>query len=605
MEYNQLDKIKQSGKLGIIYFNDFSELEKCKEISNKFTEYEIDILCISSLDFDNYFPFHFFTKSFTDTELFNFCINNNYNRVTFCIDGNFEEINILNTDLEEFSFQKHKILNPGEDYQILVSFLRGAKVEILGKSKRKFRVIFFNKSTGQIEYQNYLSVNNWCLTYKSYFIDWLIRVEDADTNEILKEESIDLDRKNILISFDSSSLGDSIAWISGVEEFRKKWNCNVYLSTFKNHLFQSEYPQINFIEPGSIVGNIYSQYNIGWYYTPENIIDLSRNPVDPKTRPLQATSYDILGVDYNAKKSIIKKSNIPKLIEGDYICIAPHSTAQSKYWNNPNGWNELINYFKSKGLEVICVSREGSNFMGNTLPENIRYIDSFAPFDELISYIQHSKLFIGLSSGISWVSWALNVPTTIISGFSDPFTEPTDDNIIRIFNSNVCNSCFNRFRLDPSDWNWCPDKKGTEEQFICSKTITSNQVIQKIEDWFSNNNITLYPQRVSITIKKELEVIKSIISNNNYKIGNTNLKDNLLKSYLFENITLSESEKPDVILFEGPVSIGYHVYKSTLNEGGCLIFWDVENSDFWKSLNEEKIEILNTQSNKKIGVIYK
>jgi autotransporter strand-loop-strand O-heptosyltransferase len=605
MEYNQLDKIKQSGKLGVIYFNGLSELEKCKEISNKFIESEIDILCISNLDFDNYFNFDFFIKQLTDKELLDFCIDNSYNRLVFSVEDSFSEINILNTDLKEFSFQKHKILNPEEDYQILIGFIRGARVEILGKSKRKFKVSFFDKSTGKIEYQNYLSVNNWCTSYKSYFVDWLIRVEDVETGEILKEESIDLSNKNVLISFDSSSLGDSIAWIAGVEEFRKKWNCNIFLSTFKNHLFELEYPSINFMNPGSAIANIYSQYNIGWYYTSDGAIDLNRTPVDPKTRPLQATSYDILGVEYNAEKSKVKKSNLPKLIEGDYVCIAPHSTAQSKYWNNPSGWNELIDYFTSKGLEVICVSREGSDYMGNSFPNTIRYIDSSAPFDELMSYIQNSKLFIGLSSGISWLSWAIGVPTTIISGFSDPLTEPTDNNIIRIFNPSVCNSCFNRVRLDPSDWNWCPDKKGTEEQFICSKSITSNQVIQKIEDWFFNNKIKLYREVENVTLTKELSVLKSIISNNNYKIGYTNLKDNLLKSYLFENISISESEKPDVFLFEGPVSIGYHVYKNALNEGGCLIFWNIEDSDFWKSLQGEKIEILNTQTNKKIGVIYK
>ena len=603
MIYSDTNKINQSGKLGIIYLDDLSNLEYLKLNSDKFRKEEIDILCISDLEFDNYIYFDFYGKSFTDSDIYNFCINNNYSKVVFLVDNEIREINLLNKDLEEFKLNKIKTLNQDDDFQIFVSFINGAKVDIIGRSKRKFKVSFINKNKNSVEYTNYIGVNNWCSALKTYFIDWLVKVEDSETGEILKEESINLTGKNVLISFDSSSLGDSIAWVPAVEEFRKKWNCNVYLSTFKNHLFQSEYPNINFLNPGSVVNNIYSQYNIGWYYTSDNKIDFFRIPIDPKTRPLQATSFDILGLDYSEIKTKIKKSNIPKLIDDDYICIAPHSTAQSKYWNNPEGWNELINHFNSKGLQIICVSREGSSWMGNTLPNTIRYIDSSAPFDELVSYIQNSKLFIGLSSGISWLSWALGTPTTIISGFSNPFTEPQDDNIIRIFNPNVCNSCFNRFRLDPSDWNWCPDKKGTEDQFICSKSISSETVIKSIENWFIDSGLELYTNKLNNVNKTEVSILKSLISNKNYSTAFTNIKDVSLKDYLFEGFYLDDTNKVDVVLFEGPISIGYHVYKGVIKPGGYLIFLDVKDSNFWNSLTEEKIEITNTKSNKKIGVI--
>jgi autotransporter strand-loop-strand O-heptosyltransferase len=601
--YNIVNKLSQSGKLGIVYLDDISELDKCKTQSEKFRESDIDVLCVSELDFDNYFEFDFYLKSSSDKSIYDFCINNNYNRLVFLVENNFEELNILNLDLEEFKFAKNKILNIEDNFEINISFYNGARVEILGKSKRNFKVTFINQKEDKVEYTNYIGVNNWCCSLKSYCIDWLIRIEDSETGELIKEEKNNLTGKKVLVSFDSASLGDSIAWISGVEEFRKKWNCNVYLSTFKNHLFKSEYPQINFIEPGSIVNDIHCQYNIGWYYTSDNQIDFNRTPVDPKTRPLQATSFDILSVDYVEVKSKVKKSPIPKLIDGDYICIAPHSTAQSKYWNNPNGWSELINHFKDKGFEIICVSREGKNWMGNILPDTIRYIDSSAPFDELSSYIQHSKLFIGLSSGISWLSWALGTPTTIISGFSDPFTEPQDENIIRIFNPSVCNSCFNRHRLDPGDWNWCPDKKGTEEQFICSKSISSETVIKSIENWFIDSGLELYTNKLDLTNNIETNILKSLIGNKNYRTAFTNIKDISLKYYLFEGLIFDDINKVDVVLFEGPISIGYHVYKGVVKPGGYLIFLDVNNSNFWNSLTEEKIEITNTKSNKKIGVI--
>jgi len=50
-------------------------------------------------------------------------------------------------------------------------------------------------------------------------------------------------------------------------------------------------------------------------------------------------------------------------------------------------------------------------------------------------------------------------------------------------NDNILNIIYDDSRnyLDPSDWNWCPDYKGTERQFECSKMITSNMVIEKIK----------------------------------------------------------------------------------------------------------------------------
>ena len=55
------------------------------------------------------------------------------------------------------------------------------------------------------------------------------------------------------------------------------------------------------------------------------------------------------------------------------------------------------------------------------------------------------------------------------------------DNVIRVFNSSVCNGCYNRFRLDAGDWNWCPDQKGTDRQFECTKSITGKMVIDAIK----------------------------------------------------------------------------------------------------------------------------
>ena len=86
---------------------------------------------------------------------------------------------------------------------------------------------------------------------------------------------------------------------------------------------------------------------------------------------------------------------------------------------------------------------------------------------------------------MSWLSWASNTPTVIISGFTDEDLEPVDG-VIRIINKEVCNSCWSTHEFDAGDWNWCPVNKGTENQFECSKTISGNDVIKKIEELIIN-----------------------------------------------------------------------------------------------------------------------
>ena len=77
---------------------------------------------------------------------------------------------------------------------------------------------------------------------------------------------MDLNSKKVLLYFDSSSIGDTIAWIPYVDEFRKKWDCQTITSTFHNDWFKSEYPELEFITPGTEVFDLYAMYSIGWHY---------------------------------------------------------------------------------------------------------------------------------------------------------------------------------------------------------------------------------------------------------------------------------------------------------------------------------------------------
>ena len=123
---------------------------------------------------------------------------------------------------------------------------------------------------------------------------------------MIHTEDLDLNGKNVTIQFDSKSLGDTIAWFPYVEEFRKKHKCNVYVSTFKNFLFQNNYKNINYLEPGQYGDNTYASYHIGWYKNDKGEIDLARNKQDFRKIPLQKSATEILGLDFVEIKPKVK-----------------------------------------------------------------------------------------------------------------------------------------------------------------------------------------------------------------------------------------------------------------------------------------------------------
>jgi autotransporter strand-loop-strand O-heptosyltransferase len=360
---------------------------------------------------------------------------------------------------------------------IKFNFVNGAYCEILYNKNSNYNIKFIDDDTAKILHQSNIDNNMWTKANQSYFTNWRIVVTDLNNNKILLNHKYNPTNLRVYIAFDSKSLGDTIAWIPYVEEFRLKHNCKVVCSTFMNDMFSSEYPHIEFIEPGSAVSNIYAMYTIGLYYDGESP-NYNRNPTDPKTIPLQQIASDILGIDYTEIHPKIK-NEIKTISTKKQVTIGIHSTAQSKYWNNPNGWQEVVDWLISEGYIVKILSKEGDGYMGNYYPIGANVIDNTS-MDNTINELLNSEFYVGLSSGLSWLSWGLGVKTVLISGFSEGITEMKD--CVRISApDNVCSGCFNRYKFNPSDWNWCPDNKGTAKQFECSKLITSKMVIDSIK----------------------------------------------------------------------------------------------------------------------------
>ena len=358
-----------------------------------------------------------------------------------------------------YSFFNHFVLNP--------------YLEINGETENDLNVRFYDQ--GEMVYQNNVKINSWIKLNKQYYSDWKIEVREND--ELIFETTNDYKDKRVLITFGSSSLGDTLAWIPYCEEFRKKHQCKLIVSTFMNNLFKDQYPDIEFVEPGNTVNNLIAQYDLGWFYDDQSNYDFNRHPQDFKKLPLQQTATDILGLDF---EEIRPRLNLPKVEKKKKVGIGFHSTAQSKYWNNSVGWQKVVDYLNGMGYECMIYSKEGDGYMNNFYPKGVTTFKG-GSIQEVIDDLVTCEFFIGLGSGLSWLAWACELPIVLISGFSDKINETVLDTY-RVINEDVCYGCFKKVRLDAGDWNWCPFHKGTERQFECTKQISSDMVIEKINE---------------------------------------------------------------------------------------------------------------------------
>lgn len=355
------------------------------------------------------------------------------------------------------------------------NFVDGAYVQLESNLPDPCVINFIDKQTNQLIYTSNLTNNCWARSNNKFVTDWKILINTFD-NRLIYEINFDASNKNVYIAVDSIALGDTIAWFPYVEEFRKKNKCNVTCSTFWNDLFKVNYPEITFVSPGTVVNDLYAMFKIGYYYK-DDIFDNDRNPNDPILQPLQKTSSDILGLPYYEIKPII---SYPIIERKKKVGLGIHSTSQGKYWNNPGGWQQVVNWLIDNGYEPIILSKEADGYMGNHNPKKAKKLPP-SNITKVINTLAECSAFIGISSGLTWLAWATNTPTIQISGYTEPFNEP-DSGIIKISaHANSCSGCANRFKFDHSDWKWCPVHKGTNRQFECSKLITADQVINELK----------------------------------------------------------------------------------------------------------------------------
>lgn len=346
--------------------------------------------------------------------------------------------------------------------------INGLYFELLGdeNKNREYDVVFVdtNPSKSEIIYEVKMKPGSWAKLNRRYLsnIAILVKYQGRTVKQInLLDE---LKGKRVFIVFESKSLGDSIAWMPYCLEFQEKYKCHVIVSTFKNFLFEKVYPELEFVERGVVVHNIVAQVELGWFW------DKNFEPTHPATIPLQQAASNVLALEHKEIQPRIAFTPGERPAD-KYICISTRSTAQCKHWYY---WPELIERLKSWGYRVFELSQEADDYGAEILEDK--------SLTNVMNYLHHADLFIGLSSGISWLNWGIGKHTVMISNFTSADHE-FQDNCTRITNPEVCNSCWNNpvFKFNKGDWNWCPEHEDTPRHFECHKSIKVETVLETIK----------------------------------------------------------------------------------------------------------------------------
>jgi autotransporter strand-loop-strand O-heptosyltransferase len=356
-------------------------------------------------------------------------------------------------------------------------FNEGCRV-VLPESEHPWRVRIADLDTGNTLYETEIKVGRVSST-KRYYVRFRIEIGQEGESPFAHEYSADGQR--VLIQFPVGTLGDTLGWFPYAVKFQDQHKCRLTCAMAERliPLFRDTHPELEFVTHEEVdPERYYATYSIGLFFDDKDGVF---QPCDFRHVGLHRTAGFILGVDPAEVPPRIALGPEPRLLAEPYVCIAVQSTTQSKCWNNPSGWHEIVGFLKEAGYRVVCIDQKpvhGTGIVWNHIPHGVEDETGDRPLLERARWLRHADFFIGLSSGLAWLAWAVGTPVVMISGFTHPTNEFATP--YRVINYHACNSCWNdpRHRFDHRDFLWCPRHANTPRQFECTRLITAEQVKQ-------------------------------------------------------------------------------------------------------------------------------
>ena len=375
-------------------------------------------------------------------------------------------------------------LEPTQEAPEGIKFDFCSGLRVLFPNIGEYHIIIRDGDTGTGLYDMDVKPGSMIVTQKKFFIPYEFEIFHKGENTPFFRQLFFAADREIMIQLPVHTLGDSIAWFSYIERFQQKHHCRIIcvMDPRISAIFEKQYPDIKFIHKSETMKyRPYACYNIALYFGD----DTDHQPYDYRFVGLHRNAGHILGLtgpeleDRPPRVDLSARRTIP----GKYVCIAAHASSQPKYWNNPHGWREVIQFLKNSGYRVLCIDREpehGKDVVWNYMPYGAEDFTGDRPLQERIDLLAHAEFFIGLSSGLSWLAWCCRIPVVMISGFTEPQNEFFTP--YRCINTQVCHGCWNdrRVQFDHNDFLWCPffDKPG--QKFECTRAIPAEHVIRTI-----------------------------------------------------------------------------------------------------------------------------
>jgi len=312
---------------------------------------------------------------------------------------------------------------------------------------------------------------------KRYFVRFRIEAWQDGTSVFVHDYAAH-DRE-VLIQFPVGTLGDIMGWFPYAVRFQEQHGCRLTcaMSELLIPLFRDAYPHISFVTHEQVEPErFYATYSIGLFFDDAECI---WQPCDFRLVGLHRTAGYILGVDPEEFPPRVVIADDSRPIAEPYVCIAAQSSSQAKYWNNPGGWLEVVKFLRESGYRVVCIDKQpfhGTGIVWNQMPHGVEDETGDRPLTERARWLKHAEFFVGLSSGLAWLAWAVGTPVVMISGFTHPTNEFASP--YRVINYHACNGCWNdpKHRFDHHDFLWCPRHAGTPRQFECTRLITASHV---------------------------------------------------------------------------------------------------------------------------------
>jgi autotransporter strand-loop-strand O-heptosyltransferase len=362
-------------------------------------------------------------------------------------------------------------------------FNYGARVSLPGGSKWRVRLSDLEHGNTLFESQNEGALVS---SAELFFVRFGIEVWTDDN--LVFTYAYNCSGRDVLIQFPIGTLGDILAWFPYAEKFAELHGADVtcVMSQLLAELLQPAYPKLRLVSHDQAVAEhlcarAYATYYMGLFF--EDTANIWQ-PTDFRLVGLQRTAGYILGVEPVEIEPRLKLPDETRPIAEPYVCIAVQSSTQSKYWNNPEGWHQVVAFLKAQGYRVLCIDQKrvsGAGINWNHIPHGAEDFTGDLPLSQRARTLKHATAFIGLSSGLSWLAWAAGTPVVLISGFTHPTNEFHTP--FRVINWHTCNSCWNdpAHRFDHKDYLWCPRHAGTARQFECTRLITGHHVIETIK----------------------------------------------------------------------------------------------------------------------------